>query len=141
MVAGLATCLIAAAVLTSGALAAQPTDVLERAAARHLEGIPTENVDAHQRADTGGLTVAAPPDWFERAASRLIAADSNSLVDAHERTTYGSGSPAAQDPAVASGDEFAWADAALGALVAFAVVLLGGATAIVLRQRKRVALP
>ena len=147
-IAGLALILTAAATMAGGALASSTPapDWFERAVNRHVAETQSATIDAHQRAGgtliSASSTAVAPPDWFERAVNRLRAERSSAPLDAHQRGLFAIRSVAIE-PALpgVSDDGFAWGDAALGAVAALAIVLLGGAAAMSVRHRKRVALP
>jgi len=144
---GFVLALTAAAIVASGALASPgpAPDWFERAVNRHLAETQGAALDAHQRAGTSisaSSTVVAPPDWFERTVNRLRAERSSAPLDAHQRGLFGSGSVAVEPaPPGVSDDGFAWGDAALGAVAALALILLGGVAAMSARHRKRVVLP
>jgi hypothetical protein len=98
-------------------------------------------------------TKTAIPDAFERAVSRSLGA--SSVPDAFERAVFRASSVAVRPddragvrgpgivpstspaPSTAGGsDGFAWSEAAFGAGFTLGLVLLGGAAAVVIRQRR-----
>jgi hypothetical protein len=162
-VGAIAMMLTAAAVLAGGAQADRPDnrggmlgvgsinaqtavpDVFERAVGRQLNELTvgvggttsqTAVADVFERAVLRQLDGSAVPDAFERAVLR----ESGVAMRPEDRAgTRGPGvlpltSPA---PSTAAGsDGFAWSEAAVGAGFTLGLVLLGGAAAVVIRQRR-----
>ena len=148
-----ATTLSGAALLGSGAYAADrpddrggmlgvgamavvaPTDVVERAIRRHVDGTVPDIVERAVRQHAG----ATVPDVVERAVARAT----SPVVRPDDRggarlTGLAESTPLPTD-ATSQEDGIAWADAAFGAAAAALVVLLVGALATVtILHRRRV---
>jgi hypothetical protein len=155
--------LTAAAVLAGGAQADRPDDrggmlgvgsiysqtavpdVFERAVGRQLNELTvsvgsaasqTAVADVFERAVMRQLDGSAVPDAFERAVLR----ESGVAVRPDDRAEMrgpGVVPSTSSAPSTAAGsDGFAWSEAAAGAGFTLGLVLLGGAVAVVIRQRR-----
>ena len=96
---------------------------------------PPSVPDAFERAVNARLSTP-PPDAFERAVNNALRPDDRGTV----RGPAVGAPQATAAPSLTTADGFQWDDAAVGASVALAILLLGAALALTIRHRGRVIL-